>query len=41
MTDRQELLHTPEGVWDHYGKDYMEYTRTAHQVKARLPCLRL
>lgn len=33
MTDRQELLHTPEGVWDHYGKDYMEYTRTAHQVK--------
>lgn len=33
MRDTQELLHTPEGVWDHYGKDYMEYTRTAHQVK--------
>lgn len=33
MTDNQELLHTPEGVWDHYGKDYKEYTRTAHEVK--------
>ncbi|SDZ77672.1 ATP phosphoribosyltransferase regulatory subunit [Lachnospiraceae bacterium NK3A20] len=21
----QKLLHTPEGVWDHYGRDYAEY----------------
>ena len=22
---RQELLHTPEGLWDHYGADYAQY----------------
>ena len=22
---KQELLHTPEGVWDHYGADYAQY----------------
>ena len=25
----QELLHTPEGVWDHYGKDCREYKHLA------------
>lgn len=22
---KQDLLHTPEGVWDHYGRDWAEY----------------
>ena len=25
---KQDLLHTPEGVWDHYGRDWAEYNFT-------------
>ena len=25
---KQDLLHTPEGVWDHYGRDWAEYNYT-------------
>lgn len=28
---KQELLHTPEGLWDHYGADYAQY-RTVTQM---------
>ena len=32
----QELLHTPEGVWDHYGRDYAEYLCVEEKIGERL-----
>jgi len=29
---KSDLLHTPEGVWDHYGKDYQEYLTTQNRI---------
>lgn len=29
---RQELLHTPEGVWDHYGADCAQYETLIHGI---------
>ncbi len=38
MTDprAQELLHTPEGLWDHYGKDIGEYRTTASRIAEQM-----
>ncbi len=33
---RQELLHTPEGVWDHYGRDAAEYDTVSQKILERL-----
>ena len=32
----QELLHTPEGLWDHYGRDYAEYMMIADRIMQRM-----
>lgn len=30
---KQELLHTPEGVWDHYGADCAQYETTIQTIR--------
>lgn len=32
----QELLHTPEGVWDHYGRDYAEYLCVEERINTQM-----
>lgn len=38
MADRrkQELLHTPEGLWDHYGADCAQYETVTRMIKETL-----
>ncbi len=38
MTDprAQELLHTPEGLWDHYGKDIAEYRTITSEIARQM-----
>lgn len=30
---KQELLHTPEGVWDHYGRDCEQYEKVTETIR--------
>ena len=35
-TRAQELLHTPEGLWDHYGKDIEEYNAVTGKIARQM-----
>ncbi len=34
--NKQELLHTPEGIWDHYGKDFADYNTVTGTILDRM-----
>ena len=36
ISKKQELLHTPEGVWDHYGVDLKEYREISGRILGKM-----